>query len=927
MSQFPQGPRNGSPPNVAMPPQWKPALLIAGVIGGIVVLLIVLAWLRQVWTDLMWFDSLGYQDVYTKILTTKIWLFFASAAAFAVLAAGNMWAVYRYSTGPVVQLIPQVDYKALQRLTLLGVGFVLLIAAVIFGSAAASRWETVLSFSSAASFGVADPQFGKDVAFFVFGLPLYSFIQGWFLGAFIVILILSLLLHVVLVSLRGGQLVATRPLLVHASSLGVGILLAFFFNYWIGIFELSFSQRGAVFGATYADVTARVFAHRMLMAVMVGGAGLLLFNAFVLRQLRLIGAVVGLWFGAALLVGLLYPGLVQRFRVQPSELDKERPYIERNIAATRQAFGLDNIGENTYNISGKSLSQDIVDANPETFLNLRLWDHRPLKDVLNQIQVFRTYYSFNDVDVDRYVVNGRYRQVMLAVRELSPESLPAEAQAKWVNRHLKWTHGQGVAMAPVTEFTSDGRPVFLLKDVPPSGILKIEQPAVYYGETNQQYVIVNSREEEVDYPTEADLPVYVKYQGTGGVALSSFWRRLAYAWQLRDVNILISSELPKESRLMYRRTVQEEIRTITPFLRLDRDPYIVVADGGLFWIQDAYTVTARYPNSDPSPEGFNYIRNSVKVVVDAYNGTATYYVADPNDPLVLTYRSIFPSLFQPMDKMPPALRAHVRYPEGLFQVQANKYLTYHMKDATVFFNKEDQWSIPNELFFEAPQPMEPYYLIMKLPGQVKEEFALLLPFTPAKRPNLVAWVAARMDGEHYGKMEVFTFPKDRQVDGPEQVEARIDNDPVVRTEVALYKQGGAKVLRGNLLVIPVENTLVYVEPLYLQPASLPFPELTRVIMVDGTRVSMHKSVRETLAALLGSQQTVLGSAGSSPIVPSTQPGAPAAAPAANTSAPATVPQRLSEANSAIKGIQEQLNTLQAVFEDIRRQLQPQGGGR
>lgn len=927
MAQFSQGPRNGSPPTLQMPPQWKPALLIAGVIGGIIVLLIVLAWLRQVWTDLMWFDSLGYQDVYTKILTTKIWLFFASAAAFLALAAGNMWAVYRYSRGPVAQLMPPSAYQALQRATLLGLGFVLLIAAIIFGSTAAGRWETVLSFSNAASFGVTDPQFGKDVAFFVFKVPLYGFIQGWFLGAFIVILIFSLLLHVVLVSLRGGQIVVARPLLVHGSLLGVGILLAFFFNYWIGIFELSFSQRGAVFGAAYADVTARVFAHRMLMAVVVGGAGLLVFNAFVLRELRLIGAVVGLWLGAALLVGLLYPSLVQRFRVQPSELVRERPYIERNIAATREAFGLSKIKEQTFPLQDRSgVSEETVARNPETFGNLRLWDHRPLKDVLNQIQFIRLYYDFHDVDVDRYTINEQYRQVMLSVRELSPQKLPAEAQ-RWVNQRLQFTHGQGVAMSPVTEFTPDGRPIFFLKDVPPSGVIEVKQPAVYYGETNSNYVIVKTKLPEFDYPTEADTPVYTSYAGEGGVRLSNLWRKVAFAWQFRDVNILISGELTKESRIMYRRTVQQGIRAVAPFLQLDRDPYIVAADGRLFWIQDAYTVTSRYPYSTPSAGGFNYIRNSVKVVVDAYHGAQTYYVADSADPLARTYQSIFPTLFQPMGAMPASLRSHVRYPEDIFTIQTQKYLQYHMLDPTVFFNKEDQWSIPNELYFDGLQTMEPYYLNMKLPGQTAGEFVLFLPFTPNNRPNLVGWLAARNDGEQYGEIVAYTFPKDRQVFGPEQIEARIDNDPVIRQEVALWKQGGAKVLRGNLLVIPVEDTLVYVEPLYLQPANLLFPELTRVIMVAGNQVFMRPSVEETLAAFSGAAPPTATPAppGGSPAVPRTQPGAPVAPTPAGTQP--TLQQRLNDANGAIQGIQQQLGKLQEALDSIRRQLESQGGGR
>lgn len=919
MAQFGQGPRNGSPGTVAVPPQWKPVLFVAGVFAGIIILLMLFAWLRQVWTDLMWFDSLAFKSVYTTILTTKVWLFFTGAGVFTLLVSGNVWLVYRYSRGPTLDIIPQPTLKTLRRMVFGGVVFVIAVAALIFGSTAASRWELVLGFANGVPFGAADPQFGKDISFYVFKLPLLHFVQGWLLGVLIVLLLISAALHATLLSLRGARFVVGRSFLIHMSLLGVGILIAFFFNYWLGIFELSFSSRGAVFGASYTDVNARVFTHRLLMAVVVGGAGLLVFNALVLRELRLIGAVVGLWLGAVILVGVLYPALVQRFRVQPSELARERPFIERNIAATRQAFGLGNIKEQTFPLRNDGLNAELVTRNPETFGNLRLWDHRPLRDVLNQIQFIRLYYDFHDVDVDRYTVEGQYRQVMLSARELSPQKLPSEAQ-RWVNQRLQFTHGYGVAISPVTEFTRDGRPIFFAKDVPPSGVIEVEQPAVYYGETNSNHVIVNSRLPEFDYPTESDTPVYTNYEGEGGVRLSSFWRRLAYAWQFRDVNILISGELSKDSRIMYRRTVQEGIRAVAPFLTLDRDPYIVVADGHLFWIQDAYTVTGRYPYSTPTGK-FNYIRNSVKVVMDAYNGTQTYYVADRNDPLVQTFQNIFPTLFQPMEAMPASLRSHIRYPEDLFTIQAQKYLQYHMLDPTVFFNKEDQWSVPNELYFDGLQPMEPYYINMKLPGEAREEFVLLLPFTPSNRPNLVAWLAARNDGEHYGEIVAYTFPKDRQVFGPEQVEARIDNDPIIRQEIALWRQGGARVLRGNLLVIPMENTLIYVEPLYLQPANLLFPELTRVIIVDANRVYMRSSVEAALAAFLGAAPVTPAAA-----QPAASPTAQTAPPGSSTG-PSTVQQRVNDAIQAVEGMRQQLQRLQEALQALQDELRPAGGAR
>jgi uncharacterized membrane protein (UPF0182 family) len=708
---------------------------------------------------------------------------------------------------------------------------------------------------------------------------------------------------------------------VHISLLGAGLLMVFFFSYWLGIYELVFSTRGAVFGATYTDVTARLFAHRVLMAVVVGAAVMLVANAFYFRQTRFIAGVVGLWIGAVVVVGVIYPSLVQRFQVQPSELGRERPYIERNIAATRTAFGLDRINEQTYPLLDGSMTGQVVANNPETVSNIRLWDHRPLRDVYNQIQFIRLYYDFHDVDVDRYTVDGRYRQVMASVRELSPDKLPQDAQ-RWVNRKLQFTHGYGAVMSPVTDFTPEGRPIFFLKDVPPTGSFPVTQPEVYYGETNANYVIVNSRQPEFDYPTESDVPVYKNYAGDGGVQLSNFFRRMLFAWQFRDVNILISSEVSPESRIMYRRTVQERISTIAPFLRLDRDPYIVVADGRLVWIQDAYTITNRYPYSTPSSGGFNYIRNSVKVVVDAYDGTVTFYVFEPDDPLVQVYQKVFPGQFKPMDAMPAELRAHARYPEDLFTIQAEKYLTYHMTDPTVFFNKEDLWSVPKELYFGASQPMEAYYLIMKLPGEQREEFVLLMPFTPNNRPNLVAWLGARMDAPYYGQLVSFVFPKDRQVDGPEQVEARIDNDPVIRQEIALWSQAGARVLRGNLLVIPMDNRLVYVEPLYLQPANLPFPELTRVIVVDGIRVAMNTSVERAVAQLISGAPSVV----TQPRTPtgSGQPASPAsgaAQPSGAAQSSGTLQEQLQQASQTVETLQEQLQKLREALQAIQKQLE------
>ena len=539
------------------------------------------------------------------------------------------------------------------------------------------------------------------------------------------------------------------------------------------------------------------------------------------------------------------------FTVEPNELQRERGFIARNIEFTRAAFGLDRIEERSYEATAQLTSSDIL-ANQETVNNVRLWDPRPLIDIYNQIQHLRLYYNFQDTDVDRYEINGEYRQVLIGARELYPEFLPEEAQ-RWVNQRLQFTHGYGAAASPVTEFTDEGRPLFFVQDVPPTGDIEINRPEVYYGENTNSYVIVNSETPEFDHPTEEDVPVYVQYQGSGGVHLSSLLRRIAYAWQFGDINIVISGEILPQSKVLYNRHIQERISHVAPFLQLDADPYLIVEQGRLVWMQDAYTMTDKYPYSRPFDERFNYIRNSVKVVVDAYNGKLQFYIADPQDPLIQTYAKIFPALFKPMDDMSLFLRDHLRYPEDLFSVQSETYLQYHMTDPTVFFNKEDQWSVPLEVFFGSQQAVEPYYVIMKLPGEEDVEFVLILPFTPAEKPNMVAWLSARMDGPEYGKLIAYTFPRGVQIDGPVQIEARIDNDTEISQQFTLWNQSGSVVIRGNLLVIPIADSILYVEPVYLRAEGLPLPELKRVILASANKVVMEPSLDEALEALFGGQ--------------------------------------------------------------------------
>ncbi len=860
-SNFGGFPNIGQPGQMG-PPQipWKLVSIWGGGIGFVIGILALTAWFLSIFTNFLWFDNLGYGDVYKTILIQRIWLFFVGALLFAAIAGFNVWLTYRYGRGPQVIPIPEETLELLRPLTLVGAIFIIVVASLIFGGVAGSRWPTVLGFIHSTPFNVTDPQFNKDISFFVFTLPLHHLVQGWLLGAVIVSSLMTVAMYFIHFSLRGAVFSMTIPVRVHISVLGALLLFLFGYGYWLNIYDQVFSTGGAVVGATYADVNAGIPALRILTVIVVAGGLLLLANAFWFRGVRLMVGIAGLWLGSMIILVFLVPASVQRFQVEPSELEKEREFIARNIEATREAFGLNRIEESPYPIrESPRITEEIVRSNPETIGNLRLWDYRPFLDTLNQIQFIRLYYDFLDVDVDRYTIDGEYVQVMVSARELSPERLPEEAQ-RWVNRKLQFTHGFGVVAAPVTDFTEDGKPVFILKDVPPVGKIPITRPEVYYGENTRDYVVVNSSVEEFSYPTETDIPVYARYEGNGGVPISGFLRKLAYGWKFKDINLFISSEITEGSRIQFNRNIQDRIREIAPFLVLDDDPYVVVVDGGLQWIQDAYTVTDLYPYSTPfngELGSFNYIRNSVKIVMDAYQGDLTFYIIDQDDPLAKTYSKIFPSLFRPFDEIDerhPGLREHIRYPEGLFKTQAEQYLQYHMTDTTVFFNKEDQWSIPQETFFGGLQTMDPYYLIMRLPDQTEQEFVLMLPFTPADRPNMVSWLAARNDGEHYGELVNFVFPRGKQLDGPLQVEARIDNDPDISQQFTLWGQVGSQVLRGNLLVVPMDNTILYVEPVFLQAESLAFPELKQVIVADAGEVVMRPTLKEALTALTDSEK-------------------------------------------------------------------------
>ena len=587
------------------------------------------------------------------------------------------------------------------------------------------------------------------------------------------------------------------------------------------------------------------------MAVTILAAVLLVANIWV-RTWKLLAGTVGAWLLALIVVGGLYPAFVQQFIVKPSEPEKEQPYILNNIAATRKAFGLDKFREREVPAVASISQQELTD-NKSVVNDIRLWDYRPLLATFSQLQEIRSYYSFSGVDIDRYTIDGQNRQVMLSARELATGELDPQVRT-WQNQHLIYTHGYGAVVASVNDIVGEGLPRLLLQNIPPKTdipVLSLTRPELYYGELTDDYAFVNSRTKEFDYPL-GDNNQLVTYAGKGGVALSNIATKLLFSVRFGDGNIMLSDSITPETRVLFHRNIHDSVKLLAPFLQYDNDPYLVIADGKLYWIQDAYTTSDRYPYSTPYEDSFNYIRNSVKVVISAYDGSTTFYVADPTDPIVESYRGIFPALFKDMAAMPASIKSHIRYPEDIMNVQARMFATYHMTDPRVFYQKEDLWTVPSGAQNANSEPLEAYYTIMSLPGEKAQSFQLILPFTPSTKDNMIAWMAASSDGENYGQVDVIRYPKQQLVYGPRQIEARINQDPTISSQLTLWNQQGSTARTGNLLTVPISNSVLYVEPLFLQATTSKFPELKRVIVATGDHVGFGVDLASALEVAMGS---------------------------------------------------------------------------
>lgn len=807
------------------------------------------------YTDLLWFGALGYAQVFTKTLLFKAVLGILSGLLFFLLFYVNVRFAAHLESGLVPLEDPPQDMPRPEDLDPLIKRLILPVAVVLGFLAApqaAMKWQSALLFFNAVPFPNTDPLFDNNLSFYIFRLPAMESVYHWLLVAFALVLVATAFVYLLYGGLQYSPagLVVSQRARVHLLVLAAILLLVQSWGYVLDAYKLLYSADGVVFGAGYSDIHAKLPALRILTVLAAVAAVLCLIQIrkpgfkYVLVGLLLVGGVhaVGLY---------AYPSFLQQFRVVPNEVVAETPYIERNIRLTRDAYGLDRVEPKEFP-ANQNLTAVSLKRNDTTVKNIRLWDHAPLLSTYGQLQQIRTYYEFVDVDNDRYQIDGTYRQVMLSARELSHEQLPSRI---WINEHLIYTHGYGIVFGPVNQVTREGLPEFFVQDIPPvsKGFVEITRPEIYYGEKANDYVFVKTQAQELDYPA-GDQNIYTTYEGTGGVPLTSFWRKLFYSARFATLRISLSDDITAESRILYHRQIHDRVKKIAPFLRFDRDAYLVVGETGrIFWIIDGYTTSDRYPYSEPTKDLGNYIRNSVKVIVDAYNGAVNLYISDSSDPVVQAYARAFPDLFKPLSAMPPDLHAHIRYPQDLFRIQARMYTTYHMQDPQVFYNKEDLLSIPRRLVDGQEREMQPYYTIMRLPGEAKEEFILLLPFTPNNRPNMRAWLAARSDGTHYGKLMVLNFPKAKLVYGPNQVDARIDQDAYISQQLSLWGQRGSQVIRGSLLAIPIEESLLYVQPLYLAAEKGSLPELKRVITVYGNRIAMKENLDDSLAQLFGTE--------------------------------------------------------------------------
>lgn len=903
------------------------------------------------YTDWLWFKDLGYRVIFSTIFLTRIKLGLLFGFLFFLVIYGNLWYARRIAPPPSPMSMEQQLLERLGRLARRGIGLALFIGSVILaamvGLEAATHWEEWLKYFNAVSFDKTDPVFYKDISFYVFKLPLLNYLYHWLFFTLAAATIASAALHYAdeAIEVFGNRLQFAPKVKSHLAILIAAMFFLKAWGYRLSMYDLLFTRSELFDGAGYTELHANLPALWILVFAAIIGGLLVLWN---IRRRGIGYALAGLVLVVAtsILVGSIYPAMVQSFSVKPNELEKQKPYIRRAIIATQEAYGLNTVAARRFDAQ-PSLTTEQINSNSATIENIRLWDQLHLQQAYNQIQTIQQYYHFADVDVDRYWLTDpssgkrRYRQVWLSARELDTSRLPVGSQT-WINKHLQYTHGYGFAMSPVNEVNREGLPTFFVKDIPPvaSVDIPIRRMGVYFGELTQDYVFVDTSAPEFDYPTGGKQK-QTEYKGDSGIRAGGVFRKLLLSLRFSDVNILLNENIKPDSKLLFRRNIEERLNTLFKFLQFDGDPYLVTANGDLYWMRDAYTTTDAYPYSrttQPWDSDVNYIRNSVKVVVNAYTGKVDAYVIEQplKDPLIRAYQRIFPGVFKPISQMPDELREHIRYPEDLFRIQTGVYTRYHYSkdNPEAFYRNDDLWQIPNRATLTGAadgqdgELMEPYYVIMKLPNGAGEEFILMTPYVRAGgRKNMVAWMAAKCDAPGYGTLVLYEFPEERNVYGPQQIAARARQDTEISRQVSLWDQRGSTVGSGNLLVIPIENSLLYVMPVYLSSTDTQIPELKRVIVALGDAVAMEPTLEAALSRVVGA-----------PVAPAPQmtaPEKPKAAPQqmpAVSGAPATPPdvvRLVDQANSQYDKAQEalrrgdfaeygrQINALKKTLEELR----------
>ncbi len=832
------------------------------ILGLLVLLFLFSSIIVNFYVDILWFQEVGYLNTFFKMLGTnwglrgvQIVIFFLFFLVnFMVLKKVIFQRFLQQTSSNIINIGGQeTDLSFLENLpgrrANLLLGGISLLLAVIFSVANPEAWRQFLFFLNGTDFGMVDPILGMDVGFYVFELPFLRFVFESGL----------ILLVVTLVIAAAGYFLLTRPSLrsykippLAQKHLMVLAGLLMFWRAWgyrLDIYRLMFSREGVVFGPGYVDATVRIPVFNILSIALVIIGLVTIFSIFLRSKKPVLYLIVG-WLVVAFALTTVYPNVIQRFRVEPNEFAREEQYIANNIEFTNFGFNLHQIEERAHPFTGE-LNWDIIEEHSGTIENLRIWDWRPILQTYRQLEERRPYYVFNRIDIDRYEIDGELRQVMLAPRELDQNLLPERAKT-WVNQALRYTHGFGMAMSPVNTATPEGFPDLIMRDIPPiyPDDIPLDNPSIYFGEMENDFVVAKNASQEFHFPS-GDENIYYDYSGDGGIPIQNTLRRLLFALRFNSFQILLAGDINPESRLMFDRSIHERIRKIAPFLAYDADPYTVIHNGRIVWIQDAYTVTDLFPYSEVSREGINYIRNSVKIVIDAYHGSVDFYVVDEEDPIIQTYQKIFPDMFKSIEDFPEGLEKHFRYPEDIFSIQSRMLTTYHMRDPRVFYNREDQWELPQERYGGSTINMTPYYTLMELPGEEELNFILMTPFTPIGRNNMVSWLAAKCDPENYGEIIQYNFPKDRLVFGPMQIEAQIDQSDEISRLISLWDQHGSRVIRGNLLVLPIGDTVLYVEPLFLQSEQAEIPQLRRIIMATGERVVMEPNIEMALEALLG----------------------------------------------------------------------------